>query len=249
MPDERPVLVAGGRLGKDGPPRWHGGWTDNAGLIAAVARLHYLDGRVLDATYGLGAFWRDFQPDDLWTNDLYVEGCDSAHDYRKFPADWSRQFDAVVFDPDYKLNGTPAMGEFDDRYGIAKPVTREQRMDSILDGAAECFRVARRFLLVKCMDQVESGRQWWQGDLITGRVAMEGGRKVEEFYLFGGGIPQPKDRTKKCPACNGAGCWIDGNTERPCAACAETGRVPSEQQHGHGRPSKLLIFKRPGRMT
>jgi hypothetical protein len=242
---ETPVIACGGPIKAKDAPWWLAAWMSNGDLIAAVARLGYLDGDVLDATYGRGTFWKVHRPASLVANDRDVEVPGYRFDYRQFPPEWEHKFDAVVFDPDYKLNGTPALGEFDERYGIGGDVSREQRYASILHGAAECARVSRRFLLVKCQDQVESGRQWWMGDDVTARMA--GWTKVEEFMYLGGGRPQPKDRDKKCDACGGIGRWIDGHNERPCAACAESGRVPSVQQHAHARPSKLLIFKRPGR--
>lgn len=248
---ENPVLACGGPIAAKDAPWWLGAWQSNGDLIAEVARLGYLDGTVLDATYGRGTFWKVHRPEQLLANDRDAEGLDidTRYDYREFPPDWSRGFAAVVFDPDYKLNGTPALGEFDARYGIGGKVSREQRYAAILTGAAECFRVADRYLLVKCQDQVESGRQWWMGDDVTATVGALGGRKVEEFLYLGGGRPQPKDRDKTCPTCKGKRrVWVDdGAVGIACAACAETGRVPSVQQHAYARPSKLLIFKRPGR--
>lgn len=227
-----------------------GRWRDNAALIADVARLSpgYLSGRVLDATYGKGTFWNDYKPDDLWTNDLYVPDATYSIDYRSLPESWTEHFDAVVFDPDYKLNGTPALGEFDDRYGIAENKNREQRLNDIVAGAIECYRVTRRWLLVKCMDQVEGGRMRWQTDLVTRAIDDAGGRKVERLDLLGGGRPQPA-RTRKCQRCDGFGdlTVYHPDDEVPetqtCPDC-EGGRIASAQQHAYGRGSTLLIFKK-----
>ena len=35
-------------------------WATNAEMIEDVARLGYLDGSVLDVTYGLGTFWKNW---------------------------------------------------------------------------------------------------------------------------------------------------------------------------------------------
>src|SRR5688572_7157801 len=93
-------------------------WATNADLIADVARLGYLDGVVLDATHGEGNFWTVWQPEILVTNDVNPEkGAQHQYDFRKLG--WGEcEFDAVVFDPPYKLSGTPSLGEFDYRYGI-----------------------------------------------------------------------------------------------------------------------------------
>lgn len=216
----------------------------NAEMIAKIGRspVGYLKGSVLDVTYGKhGGFWKKWRPEDLTTSDLY-HPADHAWDYLALPcADGS--FDDVVFDADYKLNGTPAVGEMDERYGTGAPgVNRVQRLGQIERGAIECFRVCRRFTLVKCMDMVEGGHMRWQGDLVTRALEERGGEKVDEFYLVGGSRAQPKDRTKKCPKCRGEGALLDGTS---CAACVGSGRVKSVQQHAHGKPSKLLVFAKP----
>lgn len=167
-------------------------WNTNAHLIADAARLGYLDGHVLDATYGDGGFWTVWKPDELTTNDRY-KPADCRDDYRSLG--WAPgSFDAVVFDPPYKLSGTPALGAFDERYGIEKQMSRQERLDDIVAGAVECYRVTRRYLLVKCMDQVEGGRVRWQTDLVTAAIGAAGGRKVDRFDFVSAGRPQPEGR-------------------------------------------------------
>lgn len=100
-------------------------WQTNAHLLADAARLGYLDGRVLDATYGPhGGFWKVWRPDDLTTSDRYA-AAHVAADFRVLPFR-DQAFDAVVFDPPYKLSGTPALGQFDERYGIDRVLTLTQ---------------------------------------------------------------------------------------------------------------------------
>lgn len=140
---------------------------NNAQLMADCAQLGYLDGRVLDLTYGTGRFWRDFRPDDLTTNDLYSEEAHLDLDFRgtDLPA---VSFDTVVFDPPYKLNGTGGSHVSDEGYGVAGPYRSvEDKMMLITRGVREGVRLSRRFLLVKCQDQVVSGRVVWQTITIT----------------------------------------------------------------------------------
>lgn len=168
-------------------------WSGNAALIADVAQLGYLDGTVLDATYGKhGGFWKLWRPEALTTNDLN-HPADHSWDFRSMPIPGG-SFDAVVFDPDYKLNGTPAVGEMDERYGTDENLSRAERLEKIRLGALECFRVARQRLLVKCMDQVEGGQVRWQTDIVTRAVEEAGGRKVDRFDLIGHGRAQPSGR-------------------------------------------------------
>jgi hypothetical protein len=160
-----------------------GGWRNNAELIRDVARLGYLDGHVLDVTYGEGSFWTLWQPEHLTTNDRY-KPADHAWDYRALPVG-DASFDSTVFDPPYKLNGTPTNDGMDDRYGTGGPkyTPTGDRMADMLDGARECLRVCRRYLLVKCQDMVASGHVVWQTDHITRAVEDAGGRKVDLFEL------------------------------------------------------------------
>lgn len=171
-------------------------WKDNAELIADVARLGYLDGLVLDCTYGEGNFWTKWQPELLIGCDLIESRSPIGQsiDFRDMP--WpSRHFDSVVFDPPYKLNGTPDP-ELDARYGVHIPTRWQDRMQLILDGTAEAGRVANKFLLVKCQDQVCSGKVRWQTDEVTQVATIIGFRKRDRFNFLSY-RPQPADRSQK----------------------------------------------------
>jgi hypothetical protein len=135
----------------------------NGSLIAAVAALGYLnEGQViLDATYGRGAWWTVWRPRCLVT-------MEPPADFRSMTWD-SDHFDVVCFDPPYRLNGTPDRGDFDRRYGIDVPMRWQDKHQMIRQGIDECLRVLkpRGLLLVKCQDQVCSGRVRWQAREFT----------------------------------------------------------------------------------
>lgn len=184
-----------------------GDWATNAHMISDVAKLGYLDGHVLDATYGDGAFWTIWEPDLLTASDLYKDpapiayasavALDGAHrwDYKHLPVK-DNAYASVVFDPPYKMSGTPALGEFDETYGIDKPVRYQERLVDIVQGAIECFRACSRYTLIKCQDQVVSGQVVWQTDLLTLAIKTHGGRKVDRFDYVHFGRPQPPGRTQ-----------------------------------------------------
>lgn len=103
-------------------------WGTNARMIAeAVVPLGYIEGDVFDATYGVhGGFWTEYRPRDLTTNDLNAPA-DFHEDFTSFSFD-DQAACTVAYDPPYKLNGTPALGDFDNRFGIGQRMTREQKL-------------------------------------------------------------------------------------------------------------------------
>jgi SAM-dependent methyltransferase len=173
-------------------------YATNADLIVAVRDLGYLsdDMVILDPTYGLGVFWREWRPVSLYGSDIDPAKCldEEAADFTDLPwADGS--FDAVVFDPPYKLNGTPTE-EVDGRYGVHVPATWQERMDLCYRGIDECFRVLKPggYLLVKAMDQVVSGKKVWQTIEFANRATVNGHRLVDQLHMLTSPRPQPPGR-------------------------------------------------------
>jgi hypothetical protein len=172
-------------------------WKSNAELIADVARLGYLrkDWCTLDPTFGLGNFWTEWVPDCLIGTDIdprFSPWQDKSVDFRQIP--WpDRYFDAVVFDPPYKLNGTPDPA-IDERYGVHEPTRWQDRMALIRDGLTECARVlGEGFLLLKCQDQVCSGKMRWQTYEFTKHAEGCGLGLVDRFDFLSY-RPQPNGR-------------------------------------------------------
>ena len=136
---------------------------NNAEAIRDAHELGYITGDVLDATYGLGRFWKLYRPETLVTNDLDESTDATWHlDFTSFPHNWAGIFNTVVFDPPYKLNGTGGSHPSDDGYGVAN--SGKDRMGLVFGGFNECERVLDfgGHLLVKCQDQVVSGKKVWQ---------------------------------------------------------------------------------------
>lgn len=162
-------------------------WPSNAELIVDCARLGYLreDWWVLDCTYGLGTFWKAWCPPKLIACDLDPAKSPSGEsvDFRALP--WpDRQFDAVVFDPPYKLNGTPTEA-VDGRYGVDEVATREGRTNLIREGLTECARVlGDGYLLMKCQDQVNGGKVRWQTIDFTIHARSLGLELVDRFDML-----------------------------------------------------------------
>ena len=178
-----------------------GSWPSNAELIADCVRLGYLrtDWYTLDPTYGYGTFWKIWKPERLMATDIdpvKSRGMMSI-DFTELPFG-DRWFDCVVFDPPYKLNGNPSDTDgVDERYGVHVYTDWRDRMTLILDGVAECARVlGDGYLLVKCQDQVCSGKKRWQTDEVTKRAEAHGLGKVDRFDILSY-RPQPEGRSQK----------------------------------------------------
>jgi hypothetical protein len=169
-----------------------GQWRTNAELMRDVARLGYLDGEVLDLTFGEGNFWGAHTPDLLVSNDRH-EDADLGCDFTRLPMpdDWC---DTVVFDPPYRMSGRRDRGEFDQRFGLAEYRSNTDILGDLEAGAVEGLRVCRRYLLVKCQDQVNGGRVRWQTDIVTRAVESRGGFKVDRFEFVTRPRPQPEGR-------------------------------------------------------
>ena len=176
-----------------------GTWANNAEMILDVARLGYLKGRVLDMTYGTGGFWTIHQPPELVTNDVDPSSAALFHyDCRLTP--WlSCSFGTVVFDPPYRLAGTPTLGAMDTLYGTGEVASRNERLCLLVAGIAEGCRLTRDLLLVKVMDQINGGRYV---DMV--QVASDAARAVEmhkvaTLLLPGGGRKQPPGTSQQHP--------------------------------------------------
>lgn len=172
-------------------------WPDNAALIEAAAKLGYLrkEWRTLDPTYGKGNFWTRWQPANFIKTDLHpnAQGV-MAMDFRKLEF-VDGFFEAVVFDPPYKLNGTPTE-KVDSPYGVHIPTRWQDRIDLMQRGQKECARVLKNggFLLSKCQDQVVSGKVVWQTDIMTNQGMFDGLVKVDRLDILTNPRPQPHSR-------------------------------------------------------
>lgn len=178
-----------------------GGWRNNAEMIVDVAAMGYLDGDVLDPTWGLGRFWKEFTPDRLTASDLNPAKSPIGYpiDFTDLPFD-DDSFDTVVLDGPYKLNGTTS-GASDADYGVDVRGGWKERHTLIKQGMNEGARVARRYLLVKCQDQVCGGKVRWQ-TIEFANHGLEIGLELVTRFLLESYRPQPEGRRQVTPANN-----------------------------------------------
>ena len=181
-----------------------GNWTNNAEMIADLARLGWLNGRILDATYGEGKFWTEYRPDELTTNDLH-KPADWGIDIRRPAEVWFASFDTVVVDSPYKLGGTPSdqMAKMNTAYGVEKARTRDETLKLLADmtrGASFCVKPGG-YLMVKCQNQINSGRFTDQVSLVVAAVP-DRFELASILYLRTRPMPQPGGREQRTPRNN-----------------------------------------------
>lgn len=160
----------------------------NADLFADVLAIYVPKGaRVLDMTWGKGNFWTSVNTDDwrLTRNDAVTEA-DTHEDFRA-TSFASASFDAVILDPPYALHGTgtPIKASISSPYNLnhaLTPTSAKQVREVYAAGIAEARRllVIGGVLIVKCQDQIESGRQHFiHADLL----ALDGFRCEDLFVM------------------------------------------------------------------
>ena len=216
-------------------------YRNNGELIAAVARLGYLrkEHRILDPTHGRGIWWKVWRPDVLVAHDLDpAKAPDGVADFTALPY-VDDEFDAVAFDPPYKLNGRPTRS-VDEPYGVHVPTRWQDRMDLCRRGIIECARVLKPggTLLVKCQDQVVSGAVRFQ-TLDFANVGVAAGCALVDRLDYLSYRPQPS--TRPCSPCGGLG--VLGDLGR-CGACDGAGEVATRQIHARRNASTLLVFRK-----
>lgn len=160
----------------------------NAALLEAVAPL-YLTGSVLDVTYGDGKWWDRFKPGLFTAHDLYkLDGVD----FRALP-EGDASVDTVCFDPPYVESGGRSKSsrkDFLDSYGISNEYVPFGNIGKLMvDGLTDVCRVAREFVLVKCMEFVAGAKFHDMPVTVTNRAAELGWRKHDVIvHNSGGGI-------------------------------------------------------------
>lgn len=127
---------------------------DNCDLIWSVREL-YLAGSALDITYGRGKWWTRYRPEPFGCHDIELDGVD----FCALP-EGAGSYDTVCFDPPYIPSGGPpttaGAARLRSGFGIT-PGRSNRTLDGLWSGGfAEACRVARSWVLVKCMEYASS---------------------------------------------------------------------------------------------
>jgi hypothetical protein len=145
--------------------------TSNEDGFARILSLYARPGFVVvDPTYGNGRFWKSIDKTRYTTlcTDLSREGVD----LRTLPYE-SDSVDLEVIDPPYRYTpakntrheDTPGHGKVDALYNLQASALRntEEVIQLYIAGMHEALRVLRQggYLVLKCQDTVQDGRQVW----------------------------------------------------------------------------------------
>jgi len=132
-------------------------WNTNGNMIADCHALGYIkeSDKVLDATYGRGIWWSQWEPPLL-----------TAHTGNFLDIPYDTVFDVATYDPPYVSPGgrkTSTMDDFNDRYGLHDTPSSPAELQAVINEGLTYVssKVKQRGLvLVKCMDYVSSGKLW-----------------------------------------------------------------------------------------
>lgn len=178
----------------------------NADLFPDILKLYVPKGSViLDATYGRGVFWKKVNQEEndylLIKNDIDTKFIDTVsfhYDCRKLPSYWKEFFDAVAIDLPYLYVGgfRTLRYSLDAGYGnkerANKGIYGVKAVDQMhYDAMREAYRVLKPkgVLILKCMDQVQSGIQVWQHVTYLNYGEEIGFRNEDLFVLMHSGMP------------------------------------------------------------
>ena len=137
----------------------------NADLFPEVLALYAKPGdAIADVTYGNGNFWKGV---DTSQYDLHATDLATGVDFRSLPYP-DASLDMVVLDPPYIYNPKDTVkASISDPYRVNTTALGLTTVNAVLslylEGMTEAKRVLKRggFLVVKCQDQIESGKQRW----------------------------------------------------------------------------------------
>lgn len=158
----------------------------NADLFPDVLRLYVPEGSVVaDVTWGKGVFWQNV---DVTKYVLHATDMSTGTDARKLPyADGSHR--AVVLDPPYIYNPKDTV-----KASISQPYQVNQStgfrtVHEVLTFYKEAMFEAKRVLtpdgvlIVKCQDQIMSGKQCWMHVEIQ-RMGEKLGLYLEDLFVL-----------------------------------------------------------------
>jgi tRNA G10 N-methylase Trm11 len=181
----------------------------NADVFPLIFELYVpMNATVADVTWGTGAFWRNFTAlTETWLHlkgveeesvmirwmqwkdrkyRVHASDLNTGVDLRELPyADESH--DVVILDPPYAHSSEAPMKESISRGYNLNSITggRKQVMNLYYEGMCEAQRILKHkgILIVKCQNEIESGKQRWNRNRIQQEAEDLGFYTKDEFVL------------------------------------------------------------------
>jgi tRNA G10 N-methylase Trm11 len=166
----------------------------NADLFPHILSMYVPERSIVaDVTYGKGVFWQrvDVSKYDLRPTDLM-----SGTDFRCLPYA-AHSIDALVFDPPYmhgSHGSTTIKASINDRYHNDND-GHHSVVRLYAGGLLEAARVLRKkgMVIVKCQDEIESGRQRLSHMEIIHLLELFGFEVIDLFVLVQGTVPAMRE--------------------------------------------------------
>jgi len=130
---------------------------NNADLLPYIFELYVPDSsKIADVTYGKGVFWNNIDKEKY---QLFPSDLQSGIDFTKLPYE-NNIFDCLILDPPYMHGGQTIKSSINDCYKN-KNTSHESVIRLYTGGILEASRVLKKkgIILVKCQDEIESGKQ------------------------------------------------------------------------------------------
>jgi hypothetical protein len=168
---------------------------NNADLLPKVFELYIPEGSVVaDVTYGRGVFWRDI---DQSKYRVLVSDILTGVDFRCLGY-IDESIDALILDPPYMHGGATVKESINECYRNQN-TSHESIIRLYAGGIIEAARVLRQGgkILVKCQDEIESGKQRLSHVEILQLLELFGFRVLDLFVLLQESIPAMRERYQK----------------------------------------------------
>lgn len=155
---------------------------DNSDVFPDILLLYANDGdAIADVTYGKGVFWKKV---DINRYSFYPSDIMTGIDYNNLPYK-KGVLDMVVLDPPYMGNNGGKNYAVARNYNVnIKKYSKEYIPNLYFDGISEAYNVLKKGgkLVIKCQDEIQSGKQNMNHITIID-FALSNGFRVEDLFI------------------------------------------------------------------
>jgi hypothetical protein len=167
----------------------------NADLIPEVLKIWVPEkSTIADVTFGRGVFWRNV---DCAKYNLLKSDILDGIDFGNLPYE-SAYLDCLVLDPPY-MHGGGTVKESINKCYRNQNTSHESVIRLYAKGILEATRVLKKngIILVKCQDEIESGRQCFSHCEIINLLELFGFRIADLFILTQSTVPAMREKYQK----------------------------------------------------